>query len=171
MKVLVVSDSHGSIEEIESIKKEYEGKVDAIFHCGDSELEFDHPIMKTFLTVRGNCDFDSRYPNDRLEEIDGHRIFMTHGHLYNVKMSLLNLQYKAKEHNANIVFFGHSHVLGAEMIDGTLFLNPGSILLPRGHKEQSYAIVETNNATIDVAFYNDQHKKLTDRDVQFPFAK
>ena len=44
----------------------------------------------------------------------------------------MNLKYKAEEVNADIVCFGHSHVLGAEVIDGRLFLNPGSIRLATG---------------------------------------
>ena len=41
-----------------------------------------------------------------------------------------------------LCFFGHSHILGAEMINGTLFLNPGSFLMPRGRRERTYALVQ-----------------------------
>ncbi|MCB6949730.1 YfcE family phosphodiesterase, partial [Roseburia faecis] len=71
-------------------------------------------------------------------------MFVTHGHHYNVKMTLLNLSYKAKEVGADFVFFGHSHILGAELIENTLFLNPGSLLMPSGRTERTYAIVEKN---------------------------
>ena len=37
---------------------------------------------------------------------------------------------------AQVACFGHSHVLGAELIDGVLFINPGSILLPRQRVEK-----------------------------------
>lgn len=50
---------------------------------------------------------------------------------------MLSLTYRAKELNAQIVCFGHSHILGAEMMDHILFINPGSLLKPRGHKEKA----------------------------------
>jgi putative phosphoesterase len=162
MKVLVVSDSHGSIEILKELKSRYEQEVDAMFHCGDSELPADSEVMKGYIAVRGNCDIDHRYPNDIVEEIEGKRIFMTHGHRYDVKASLAKLIQKAKANRADFVFFGHSHYAVAEMIGQTLFLNPGSILLPRGRKEKTYAIVELDGEEPVVHFYNDQHQKLTD---------
>ena len=37
--IIVMSDSHGERDIVVDIKKRYQGKVDAIFHNGDSELE------------------------------------------------------------------------------------------------------------------------------------
>ncbi len=39
MKIVVVSDNHGDREIIQKIVDHYEGKVDGIFHCGDSEFK------------------------------------------------------------------------------------------------------------------------------------
>ncbi|MBM7701319.1 metallophosphoesterase [Metabacillus iocasae] len=153
MKVLIVSDSHGLEQELLAIKERHQQEVHAMIHCGDSELSSDSNEMANFLSVRGNCDYDKHYINDRLEQIGELRFLVTHGHLYNVKMSLMNLHYKADETEADVVCFGHSHVAGAEMIDGTLFINPGSILLPRMRKEPTYAILETNGNNIVVHFY------------------
>ena len=62
---------------------------------------------------------------------------VTHGHLFNVKSGLMKLRYKALEQNANIVCFGHSHILGIEKVDDILFINPGSIRFPReGEKKR-----------------------------------
>ncbi|WP_110111533.1 metallophosphoesterase [Bacillus sp. CGMCC 1.16541] len=153
MKLLIVSDSHGLEQELLTIKKRHQHEVNAMIHCGDSELPSDSKEMADFLAVRGNCDYDSTYVNDCLETFNDLRVFVTHGHLYNVKMSLMNIHYKAREHEADVVCFGHSHVAGAEMIDGTLFINPGSILLPRMRKEPTYAILETNERDMIVHFY------------------
>ncbi|UTW68917.1 metallophosphoesterase family protein [Anaerobacillus sp. HL2] len=38
MKVLIISDSHGLKEELFELLNRYEKEVDAIVHCGDSEL-------------------------------------------------------------------------------------------------------------------------------------
>ncbi|MGE8206058.1 metallophosphoesterase [Heyndrickxia sp. NPDC080065] len=162
MKLLIVSDSHGLHEELKQLKERYEKTVDAMIHCGDSELMASDDEIKGFLIVRGNCDYDKHFPLDILQNIDGNNIFITHGHHYNVKMTLLNLSYKAKEVAADFVFFGHSHTLGAEMINGTLFLNPGSFLMPRGRKDKTYAIVEKNENIITTKFFNHNDEELVE---------
>lgn len=130
MKLLIVSDSHGSKEELIDLAEKYGSSVNGMIHCGDSELSADDPALSPYLSVRGNCDMDARLPDDLVETIEGHSFMVTHGHHYGIKMSLMKLRYKAEEVGAKFVFFGHSHTLGAEMSNGTLFLNPGSILLP-----------------------------------------
>ncbi|MGM0844038.1 MAG: metallophosphoesterase [Bacillota bacterium] len=162
MRLVVVSDSHGSHEEITSIYNTYKGKVDGFVHCGDSELNASDPAMEGYLGVRGNCDMDSSYPEVLTKEFEGTRILATHGHLYNVKTTLMNVHYLAKENEANIVFFGHSHQLGAEKIEDVLFVNPGSILLPRGRKERTYAIIEKEGQSISVKFFDHKHKEIVD---------
>lgn len=160
MKIVVVSDNHGDTERLNDIKARFEGKVDAMLHCGDSELPYDSEEMAGFVKVRGNCDFDSSYPEDESIEVDGTRIFITHGHLYGIKQSLDRILYKASEAKADLIFFGHSHSLGAEVIEHKLFVNPGSILLPRDRKEASYAVVEKDNDQVDVVFYTEEHKLI-----------
>jgi uncharacterized protein len=139
-KVLVVSDSHGLTKELEVIRERHLAEVDLMIHCGDSQLMEDNKAMTGYLTVMGNCDF-SGYPLETITEIAGRKIFITHGHRYSVKTSMLNLGYKAEEVKADIVCFGHSHVLGAEVIEGKLFLNPGSIRMPRERLEKTYVIL------------------------------
>ncbi|MBM7584870.1 putative phosphoesterase [Bacillus pakistanensis] len=167
MKFLIVSDSHGSTEILQELSTRYSNRVDAMIHCGDSELTADNPIMADYLTVRGNCDIDARFPDHLVKEMGGINVLVTHGHLFNVKMSLMNLSYKAKENAAQFVFFGHSHTLGAEMMDGTLFLNPGSILLPRGRREKTYALVEVESSRVYVRFLNENHEELVDLTATF----
>ncbi|TYR82235.1 metallophosphoesterase [Priestia megaterium] len=153
MKVLIVSDSHGLQEELLVIKERHRQEVDAMIHCGDSELLQSSKEMESFLTVCGNCDYDASYVNDRVETFGKLTCFVTHGHLYNVKMSLMNIHYKARELGAQIVCFGHSHIAGAEVIDNVLFINPGSILLPRMRKERTYAILNIEDQEATVQFF------------------
>jgi uncharacterized protein len=154
MKVLIVSDSHGLTRELEEIKHRHSGKVDAFIHCGDSELPYGSSELQKFLYVRGNCDFAKEFPEERTEDIQGVRFFITHGHRYNVKMTLMNLYYRAQEIGAKVVCFGHSHIAGAENINGILFINPGSIYLPRMRKEKTYVILEIDEEKATVYFYD-----------------
>ncbi|PPA71569.1 metallophosphoesterase [Jeotgalibacillus proteolyticus] len=161
MKILVVSDNHSDTERIVELKQRYEGEVDAMLHCGDSELPFNSKEMQNFVKVRGNCDFDSSYPEDEVINVQGTVILLTHGHLYGVKQSLDRIHYRAEEAQASIICFGHSHSLGAEIKDGRLFINPGSILLPRDRTEASYAIIEKNGEAVSVQFWDEKHREIT----------
>lgn len=172
MKLLVVSDSHSERDCLIHLKEKYQGNVDAMIHCGDSELEADDPAMQGFITVRGNCDFGSGYPNEWVGDVDGYRIFTTHGHLYNIKMTLMNLRYRAREVNADFVFFGHSHELGVDILDDTIILNPGSISLPRGRiREKTYALIDANDEGTLVRFMSEDDHELSDLTQLFPAFK
>lgn len=154
MKILIMSDSHGLTDEITEIQKKHSQEITMMVHCGDSELESAHSCLKEFTVVRGNCDLDKCFPEEHIKDIGGFRMFITHGHRYSVKSTLLNLSYRAKELGANIVCFGHSHYLGAEIIDDILFINPGSIRLPRGRKEKTYVIMDVINSEIHLRVYD-----------------
>lgn len=161
-KILIVSDSHGQTAELEQIKAMHANEVDCMIHCGDSELPGKDQTINGFLTVRGNCDYDAAYPNDLIHEINGYRIFVTHGHKYSVKSSLMNLIYKALELNANIVCFGHSHILGAEQVQGMLFINPGSLRMPRLRKEKTYILLELSGESAVVKVFELGKGELVD---------
>lgn len=152
-KVLVVSDSHGLTKELNMLRERHSEDVDLMIHCGDSELAPADGAISGYLTVAGNCDFGSGYPLETMAEAAGRKFFITHGHRYSVKTSLMNLKYKAQEVNADIVCFGHSHVLGAEVIGSTLFLNPGSIRLPRGRLEKTYVILDLQDEMIKMSVF------------------
>ena len=55
--IIVMSDSHGDSFIVEEIRDRYLGKVDAIFHDGDSELRPDAPLWEGIHVVKGNMDF------------------------------------------------------------------------------------------------------------------
>ncbi|MBA2873702.1 metallophosphoesterase family protein [Thermaerobacillus caldiproteolyticus] len=169
MKVLIASDSHGLTKELIEIKQRYHNEVDALIHCGDSELPADCAELESFLYVRGNCDFTTEFPKERIEEIQGVRFFITHGHLYNVKMTLMNLYYRAQETGAKVVCFGHSHIAGAEMIHDILFINPGSIALPRMRKEKTYALLQMDNGQATVQFYDINGQEVSSLTKSFTF--
>lgn len=165
-KVLIVSDSHGLTKELEVLRERHLHEVDVMIHCGDSQLMPDEEPITGYLTVMGNCDFEG-YPLETMTEVSNRKIFITHGHRYSVKTSLLNLKYKAEELGANIVCFGHSHVLGAEIIGGILFLNPGSIRLPRERMEKTYMILEFIEDKAKLSVFELSGKELKDHSREF----
>jgi uncharacterized protein len=168
-KVLIVSDSHGWKDELQYLKHKY-SSVDVMIHCGDSELTVDDDAINGFVTVRGNCDYEKAFPEDTVVDVADRKIFVTHGHHYNVKSSLMGLSYRAKEVSADIVCFGHSHLLGIEMVGGTLFINPGSIRLPRGRHERTYVLLDIKDHLIEVSVYDLQKGELRALRQQFPLS-
>jgi len=159
MKCLVVSDSHGDRDILVRLLAAYRGKVDAFFHCGDSELSHDDAVFDEMAVVQGNMDFDDQLPDDVTRQVEGVTIYMTHGHLVGVNLSLAHLLANAQQRHATLAFFGHTHQLGVERHAGTLLLNPGSISYPRGEFARlggTYAIVETTGSAVDVQYYDRQ---------------
>lgn len=167
MKVLIMSDSHGLTTEIDEITTRHLAEVTRMLHCGDSELSKEQLDVKLLKGVKGNCDIDPELSDEIIEDLNGQTLYMTHGHLFHVKASLMNLKYRALEVNANIVCFGHSHIAGAEMIDGILFINPGSIRLPILRKQKTYAILELKEDTAKVTFFDVDGQVIEELSQQF----
>lgn len=162
-KVLILSDSHGWREEIEIIKERHQHEVDAMIHCGDSELAYDSDELNGFHKVRGNMDFDVQFPTELQVQSGSLHFLVVHGHLHQTNSTLMNVKYRAEELGANVVCFGHSHVPGVEKVDQILFINPGSIHLPRAQFPGSYAILEADNnlEKLDVKFYTKDGQEIT----------
>ncbi|WP_277584426.1 metallophosphoesterase family protein [Psychrobacillus antarcticus] len=157
MKLLIMSDTHSATNTMDQVIERHKHVVDTIIHCGDSELNANYFFEKPIHVVRGNCDTDDRFPLEQLFSVQDAKVLVVHGHKYNVKTTLMSLFYRAQEVQASVVCFGHSHLLGAEMQEGILFINPGSLQQPRGRKEKSYAVAEYSGDSWTVLFYSDEH--------------
>jgi putative phosphoesterase len=72
----------------------------------------------------------------------GHRIFLTHGHIYNVYSNSDRIAQLAKAYKADIAVYGHTHYPEIRRQDSVLVMNPGSLGYPRqaGHRP-SYIIL------------------------------
>ena len=161
MKYLVVSDNHGDRNILVEIVNRYVGMVDHMFHCGDSELKVNDELWEHFTVVTGNCDYDPEYKKEQIVTIGNGVIYMTHGHLSNVRFGLTMLSVQAQEAGANIALFGHIHQAVAEMDKHILFVSPGSISQPRGPIQiPSYAIIESDEEGYQVAYYNRAHQPI-----------
>jgi putative phosphoesterase len=122
------------MEKYIELGRKYIKGADVLIHLGDNSEDIEE-LTKDFkgevYGVRGNCDYSNTYPTEQLLDIMGKKIFLTHGHLYGVKNNLINIYYRAKELNADIVLFGHTHENIVKEKGGIVFMNPGSISLPR----------------------------------------
>ncbi len=129
MRILVVSDTHGDFHSLNRALQA-QPTAEMIVHCGDG-AEQQQYIKETqrdkqVVIVRGNCDWSSDAPVFEVTEAGGKRIFVTHGHMYNAKFTLQQLVYAAREQQADILLFGHTHQAMTDYIDGLYMMNPGS---------------------------------------------
>lgn len=104
MKILVVSDNHGDRDCLVDLVNHYEGQVDALFHCGDSELEPTDELWQKLIVVQGNCDFYDEFPKTVTKKVGDQVIYMTHGHLANVRMYSRHLLYKRKKQERQLPY-------------------------------------------------------------------
>lgn len=149
MKIIVVSDSHGKHEALENILNTYP-QASAYIHCGDIE-ESPHEFPQ-FITVKGNNDLYFDYPEERILELAGHRMLITHSHMYMYNKRLALLAKAAKEHNCDMVCYGHTHIASDDVYEGIRILNPGSIWRARDGRGPSYAVVDMEKDAIHVEF-------------------
>lgn len=145
MKVLIVSDTHGYDQNFEAAINQ-EAPIDALIHCGDiegSEDYFEALAECPVYMVRGNNDFFSDLPGERVFELSGYRIFLTHGHYYGVSMGAEHIMDEGLDRGVDIVMFGHTHrPLLIQESDITV-LNPGSLSFPRQEgRKPTYMIME-----------------------------
>ena len=150
MKILVLSDSHSSLrfmrQCIDSVKP------DAVVHLGDyyddgQAIAEDYPQLR-FVQVPGNCD---RYRCPEFAQailcigVCGVRLYMTHGHLHQVKLTTTRLLADARAAGAQAALFGHTHeAVCFREPDGLWVLNPGSC----GGYGGSAGLIETENNQI-----------------------
>ncbi|MCC8066900.1 MAG: metallophosphoesterase [Clostridiales bacterium] len=146
MKVLVVSDTHGYDSNLRRVLSEI-GQPDCMVHLGDSESteEYLQSIANCpVYMVSGNCDYFTRYPIARIEDLGGCRAFLTHGHYYYVSVGVRDLAEEARANNCSIAMFGHTHRPFIDESDPDLtILNPGSLSFPRQEgRRPSYILME-----------------------------
>lgn len=157
MKWLIASDIHGSAHWcrllLEAFEHENADRLvllgDLLYHGPRNTLPEEYAPMEVaamlngykdkILAVRGNCDaeidqmvLDFPMMADYTVVDAGEKmIFVTHGHLY----SSDNLPPLAK---GGILLHGHTHVPVCEQHDEYLYLNPGSVSIPKNDTPHSY---------------------------------
>ncbi|MDO4478473.1 MAG: metallophosphoesterase [Lachnospiraceae bacterium] len=144
MRVLIVSDTHGSLDNFERVLATV-GPIDYLIHCGDVIRDEDWVRALSgcpCTVVRGNCDFDHTLPDEEVVTLEGHRVLVCHGHAYGVKGGTARLVRAAKEKNCDVAAYGHSHVPQIKKEDGVYVVNPGSLTHPRqAGRQPSYLMM------------------------------
>src|SRR5688572_3323672 len=126
MIIGVLSDTHGTIHP-RLLPTFREAQVELILHAGDVG---DPAVLETLSTisevvaVRGNVDIDgilAELPEEVRRMYGGINIYMTHigGKPASWIGALPNPE-------PQVAICGHSHVALTELLDGVLFINPGS---------------------------------------------
>ncbi|MBQ2867280.1 MAG: metallophosphoesterase [Firmicutes bacterium] len=167
MRLMVVSDTHGMVNQAMEIYRREEEKahIDHIIHLGD--LKSDARALQVRLgadviCVPGNCDGSISRDDEKVVETPWGKILLTHGHLESVDYDLQKLQWRAEEMGCKAAFFGHTHRPTYVFEHGMYFLNPGSLSRPRGVTEGSYAMVEvTEDGFVASILYYSPKPKVT----------
>lgn len=161
MKWFIASDIHGSAyyarKMVEAYKKENADKMillgDILYHGPRNDLPKEYnpkeviDLLNAYkdqiLAVRGNCDTEVdqmvlQFPilaDYALLPIENTMIFITHGHTFN-KQKLPPLA------KGDILLHGHTHIPAWEPIGENLYLNPGSVSIPKENTNHGYMILE-----------------------------
>ncbi len=150
-KILIISDSHGLDDNMEKVIEEQK-PMDVLIHLGDVEGSEDtipslvNPGCDVYILKGNNDYFSETLPTELELELDGHRIFLAHGHTYGVNYTMENLVDEAKERGCDIAMFGHTHRPYLDTIDGVTVLNPGSISYPRQQNfKPSYMVMNIDD--------------------------
>ena len=164
MKWMIASDLHGSYFYASQMQQAFEREqADRLFLLGDllyhgprNDLPREYapkeviPLLngkkEKLLCVRGNCDAEVdqmvlEFPvlaDYAVLPVGRRLIYATHGHIYHVK----NLPPLAP---GDVLLHGHTHVPAwTEFGQGNLYLNPGSVSIPKEDSPHSYMTLEGN---------------------------
>ena len=164
MKWMIASDLHGSAyycrKMLEAFEREGADRLfllgDLLYHGPRNDLPREYapkeviPLLngkrEKLLCVRGNCDAEVdqmvlEFPvlaDYAVLPVGRRLIYATHGHIYHVK----NLPPLAP---GDVLLHGHTHVPAwTEFGQGNLYLNPGSVSLPKENSPHSYMTLEGN---------------------------
>jgi putative phosphoesterase len=160
---MIASDIHGSSYYcklmLEAFEREKADRLlllgDILYHGPRNDLPREYApkevlamlngMKDRILCVRGNCDTEVdqmvlEFPimaDYAVVMIGNHIIYATHGHNYN-ETNLPPLQ------NGNILLNGHTHVPKYIVHENYIYMNPGSISIPKENSCNSYMMIDGN---------------------------
>ena len=161
MKWLIASDIHGSAYWCRRLLEKYaQEKADRLILLGDvlyhgprndlpdgyapkKVIEMLNGVSDSILCVRGNCDTEVdqmvlKFPvlaDYALFELSERMIYMTHGHVYN-ENNLPPLR------EGDILLHGHTHVSKCVDHGNYVYMNPGSVSIPKENTPHGYMTLE-----------------------------
>ena len=161
MKFLIASDIHGSRRYCEELLRAYDAEGadrlvllgDILYHGPRNDLPDGYAPKEVIallnarkndiLCVRGNCDtevdqmvleFPILADYAILTEKD-RMIFVTHGHRFN-EQSLPPLR------KGDVLLHGHTHVCACREHEDYVYMNPGSVSIPKENTPRAYMTLE-----------------------------
>ncbi len=163
MKWLIASDIHGSAyyckQLLNVFQKEGADRLlllgDILYHGPRNDLPKEYnpkevisllnPMSDKILSVRGNCEAEVdqmvlSFPtlaDYAIIAIDKNIIYATHGHIYNEE----NPPALSK---GAILLCGHTHVPKCNIHEGFIYMNPGSVSIPKEESHHGYMTLEEN---------------------------
>jgi putative phosphoesterase len=161
MNYLIFSDAHGDRKEFDFILDKYKNdpQIKAIFYNGDSQFKSSDLAFENIFSVVGNMDLYEKFNDENVyfSNVDNLTFYQTHGHLTRADYGLDTMYEKAIENNAQVVLYGHTHVVDATEYKNIIFINPGSIAYPKGENAAlggTYAILEVTEKEYIINFYS-----------------
>lgn len=166
MRIMIASDIHGSeyycSQLLEAYAREEADRMlllgDILYHGPRNDLPRDYAPKKviTMLNamkediycVRGNCEAEVdqmvlEFPvlaDYALIPAGDKMVYATHGHVYNEK----NLP---PLHKGDVLLNGHTHVPKCVEHEDYVYMNPGSVSIPKEDSHHGYMILEGNKFT------------------------
>lgn len=150
MRVGVLSDTHNRLD-LASMAIKQMGSIEVLLHAGDlyhDVFRLALPLEVQVVAVRGNSDYGEDGPVEKVLELIGHKILLTHGHLYRVKHAYQKLLDRAQKLQVKAVVFGHTHLVKNIIEEDILLFNPGSISFPMGGGKPSYGVLQIDSDEI-----------------------
>lgn len=162
MKLIIASDSHGSMGILKQIMLR-EQPFYRFIHLGDGLEDYlrlqrslrglaraDFNCDAIFEAVNGNSDPPGMYPEELVLKFDRINCLFTHGHHYQVHQGLSTLVQTAKQNRAKYVFYGHTHRPSDETLHGIRLINPGTVCFYL-NPEPTY--ISWNTTTREILFH------------------
>ncbi len=165
MKFLIASDVHGSSYFAQAILNRATAEnADKIILLGDiynhgprnpfpkdyapmQVAEIFNSVKDKLIVIKGNCDSQVDTLISEFDFIEsgvvvsaGKTVFLTHGHVYNKDMPP-KTQFDA-------VIYGHFHTGFIEKSGDVVFVNCGSVALPKNGTPNSYVILEQDKISL-----------------------
>ncbi len=166
MQIGVVSDTHGDEFSFKTAMERFFQNVNLIIHAGDilnhgprnkipdnynpeALSEYLNSLPVDILFCKGNCDseVDQMMINVPIASpylylvLEGVKIFATHG---DKKLPEKFLK------SSDIIISGHTHNYNLEKINRTVYLNPGSLSIPKNHINGTCAIIDLDSNIISI---------------------
>jgi putative phosphoesterase len=159
MRVIVVSDSHGELENIKLLSLvAKEEKVEKIIHLGDDYDDADLLMNEGITIERVPGVFSAYYterdiPNRKVIELEGWKLLLTHTkerHQNDLTGDTPPEEY-IRSATVDIMLYGHTHIPAISIENHVYLINPGHLKSSdkRGY-EPSYAVMDISSESIQI---------------------